>query len=67
MISGMSPKSMMLLGVGLMVFGVVIPFMMILRIIDTSFWLTFLSYGASVSGLVIAFLGLIMYARKEKQ
>lgn len=57
---------MMFLGVGLMLFGVIIPFLMILRIIETSFWLSFLSYGASVSGLVIAFLGLFMYAKKDR-
>jgi len=66
MIAGLSPKGMMFLGVGLMILGVVLPFLMILRIIEASFWVSFLSYGGSVSGLVIAFLGLIMYARREK-
>lgn len=67
MIPGFEPKGMMFLGVGLMLFGVIIPFLMILRIIETSFWLSFLSYGASVSGMVIGFLGLFMYTKKDRR
>ncbi|MEN4010399.1 MAG: hypothetical protein ROW48_00010 [Bellilinea sp.] len=61
------PKGMMLIGVGLMLFGVAAPFLMILRLIETSLWLNFVSYIASISGLVIAFLGLVMYVRIDRR
>ncbi len=54
-------------GVGLMLFGVALPFLMILRLIDNSLWLSFLSYAASITGLVIAFLGLIMHVRIDRR
>ncbi|MFZ6019415.1 MAG: hypothetical protein ACOYXO_07360 [Chloroflexota bacterium] len=63
----MGPKGMMAIGAGLLFFGAAAPFLMILRIWETSFWLSFLSYAASISGLVIGFLGIFLYIRIHRR
>lgn len=62
----MHPKGMMFLGIGLMIFGVAAPFLMIIKVLETSFWLSFLSYAASIVGMVLGFLGLFMYTKIDR-
>lgn len=57
----------MAIGAALLFFGAAAPFLMILRIWETSFWLSFLSYVASISGLVIGFLGIFLYIRIHRR
>ncbi len=51
------------LGGGLVVLGAVLPFLMVLRILPSTFFLAFLSYAASVSGLFLGLLGISIYVR----
>lgn len=55
-----SGRRLIFIGFLLVVLGVVLAFAMVLRIIPPSFIVSFISYGASLSGL---FLGLIGIAR----
>ncbi len=68
MIMSVDPK--ILLGVGflLLVIGVVLPMLMVLQIIESTFFLDFFSYGASFLGLIIGLVGafsLIQRSRKR--
>ena len=58
---------MIIIGVVLLLIGVIGPFLMVLHIIPTSFWLGFLLHGASVSGLMLGTLGAFSYARPNKK
>lgn len=58
----LSPRQLIVIGFLLVLLGVVLAFAMVLRIIPPSFIVSFISYGASLSGL---FLGLIGVARSD--
>ncbi len=62
----LQPKRMLIIGAFLVIFGVVVPFLMVLRLIETTFWLSFLAYAASVAGLLFGVIGAAMYVRQRK-
>ncbi len=54
-----------LTGFFLMIFGVGAPLMMVIKVVPTTFWLNFLAYGASVTGLCLGVVGAIEYKHEE--
>ena len=66
--SGMpnSPLSLMLYGFFLLLFGFLLAFAMVLKVIEAGFLLSFVSYGASLSGLVLGLLGAVSFARRKR-
>lgn len=63
----LSPVGMMIVGLCLLVVGFIIPFLMIIQIIKPGFFLAFLSYAASLSGLFLGLIGAALYARERRQ
>jgi hypothetical protein len=61
------PKRLIAIGFVLVMLGFVVPFLMVLDIIVSTFVLNFLSYGASISGLLLGILGTAGYARLRKE
>jgi hypothetical protein len=59
----MHPRNLILIGIVLLVLGFVVPFLMVIRIIPSSFFLNFLSYAASMLGLFLGMVGVVMYVR----
>ena len=59
----MTPLQMIILGGFLLLLGVIIPFLMVTQVIEPTFTLSFLSQGASVSGLFLGFWGIINHPR----
>lgn len=57
---------MIALGFVLVVLGMVIPFLMVLRVIQPSLLLSFLSHGISVGGMFLGVMGSAMYVRARK-
>ena len=55
--SRLSPRQLIYLGLFLVVFGFVALFLMALRVIEPSFSLSFLAYGASFGGLMLGIIG----------
>jgi hypothetical protein len=64
---GYRPGTLILLGVILLVLGWAIPFLMVLRVLQPSFFLSFFSWGASVGGLFLGSVGVVMYMRKFRK
>lgn len=62
-----SPMKMMIIGVLLMVVGVILPLLMVIKIIQSTFLLAFFSYGASLIGMVLAFMGLFSYIHSRRK
>ncbi len=62
-----NPKRLILIGFFLVLFGFIIPWLMILDIVKTSFWLSFLTYGSQVSGLILGIMGAAMMAGTRKK
>ncbi len=61
-----SPQFLLPLGVILMLLGWILPLFMVLKIIPSTFFLNFFSWGASVAGLFIGMIGLAMSAKLRK-
>ena len=58
------PRVVILIGFVLVLIGAVLPFLMVLDIIQPSFPLCFLAYSASVGGLLLGMVG-IAYRAEE--
>jgi hypothetical protein len=63
----LSPIKIILIGFGLVVLGVVLPFLMVLHVIESTFFLNFFSYGASLAGLFLGLIGSASYVRQRRK
>jgi hypothetical protein len=61
------PRTIILVGFFLVLLGVVLPFLMILHIIETTFFLSFVSWGSTASGLFLGLIGSARYVRWKKE
>ncbi|MGC9356538.1 MAG: hypothetical protein ACP5GX_01670 [Anaerolineae bacterium] len=62
-----NPKQLIIIGTCLLLLGFVLPVMMVVGVFNTTFWLSILSYGASVSGLLLGFLGIAVASRMKEE
>jgi hypothetical protein len=63
----MRPLGLILLGFLLSLMGVVLPFLMVLHIVPSTFFLNFFSYAGSVTGLILGILGASLYVREKRK
>jgi hypothetical protein len=63
----LSPLQIILIGLTLAILGVVLPFLMVLHVIQSTFFLNFFSYGASTVGLILGIIGASRYGRLKKK
>jgi hypothetical protein len=61
-----SPRFLLILGVLLMLLGIVLPFLMVIRVLESTFFLNFFSWGASVAGLAFGTIGFAVWSRGRK-
>lgn len=61
-----SSRLLLGLGVALMLLGIVLPFLMVIRVLESTFFLNFFSWGASVAGLAFGTIGFAMYSRRRR-
>lgn len=65
-----NPRILIFVGFIGLVIGVVLPFLMIIRIIEPTLLLNFLAYVASFGGLVVGIAGAVLYwqdTRREEE
>lgn len=62
-----SPRFLIALGLALMLSGIIIPFLMILKILPLGLGLSFLSWGASVAGLALGTIGVAMWVSTRRE
>ena len=62
----MSPLSLIIVGFFLALTGVVLPFLMVIHLIPSTFFLNFFSYGASLVGVFLGIIGAAYYSRRNK-
>ena len=60
------PRFLLLFGVTLMLTGIVLPFLMVIHVLELTFMLNFFSWGASVAGLAFGTIGFALYERIRK-
>jgi hypothetical protein len=63
----MRPWSLILLGFLLSVSGVALPFLMVVHVLPSTFFLNFFSYLASFIGLVLGIIGASLYVRTHRK
>ena len=62
-----NPKRLIVIGAILVTFGFVAPFLMVMGYLQSTYFLNFVSYGASVVGLFLGFLGAALYVRIQRR
>lgn len=60
------PVPLLLLATVLLLAGALLPFLMVIRVLEPSLALSFFSYGASIAGLVTGLLGITYYGRTRR-
>jgi hypothetical protein len=61
------PWMIILIGFVLVVTGVVLPFLMVMHILESTFFLNFFSYIASTAGLILGVVGAALHVRLKKR
>jgi hypothetical protein len=61
------PTWMIILGFVLVLMGAVFPWLMVLQLIKSTFFLNFFSYGASVAGIFFGMAGTALYVREHRK
>ena len=62
---GADPRIIVLVGFLLVLAGFVLPFLMVLRIIPPNWVVSFVSFAASVSGLMLGLVGAALWTRVD--
>ena len=60
------PRRLIIIGFFMVLFGFVAPFLMVMGILKSTFFLNFVSYFASVGGLMMGIIGAAWYAKAGK-
>jgi hypothetical protein len=58
-----SPRLLLVLGVALMLLGIVLPFLILIKVLESTFFLNFLAWGVSVAGLAFGTVGFALWSR----
>ncbi|MFN2145902.1 MAG: hypothetical protein ACK2T7_11175 [Anaerolineales bacterium] len=63
------PKRLILIGFILVLFGAAMPWFLVLKLVESTFWINFLTFGAQVVGLFLGVIGAAMLgvSRKKKE
>ena len=61
------PGRLIAIAIVLLLFGFVMPFLMALGVVESTLFLNFLSFGASVLGLFLGVAGITVYRGKQKK
>ena len=61
------PGRLIAIAIVLLIFGFVMPFLMALGVVESTLFLNFLSFGASVLGLSLGVGGIRVYRGKQKK
>jgi hypothetical protein len=61
-----SPHLLLGLGIFLMLLGVILPFLIVIQVLESTFFLNFFSWGASIAGLALGTIGFAVWSRNKK-
>ena len=62
----LSPGKMIVIGFFMVLTGMVLPWLIVLRVLESTFFLNFFSFGVSVAGLFMGMVGAALYVRNRK-
>lgn len=58
-----SPRLLLFVGVFLMLVGIILPFLIVIQVLPSTFFLNFFSWGSSVAGLALGTIGFALWTR----
>jgi cytosine/uracil/thiamine/allantoin permease len=61
------PGRLMAMSVSMMLFGVVMPFLMVLHIVESTFFMNFLSFIASTLGSFLGIVSIALFRTRAKR
>ena len=61
-----SPRLLISLGLVLMLMGVILPYLMLAKVVESTFLLNFISWDASVAGMFLGSIGGSMWVKMNK-
>ena len=62
-----SPRLMVSIGLTLMLLGIILPFLMLIHVLESTFFLNFFSWGASVGGMFLGVIGVATWVRTKSK
>ncbi|HEX2697580.1 MAG TPA: hypothetical protein VHM28_07720 [Anaerolineales bacterium] len=63
----MRPWSLILIGFILSVTGVVLPFLMVIHVLPSTYFLNFFAYGCGIAGLFMGIVGASRYVGEHRK
>ena len=60
------PLRLIAIGFGLLLIGAVLPFLMVIELVESTLFLNFLAAMSSIAGLATGFIGITQYFRSRK-
>ena len=61
-----SPRLLLSFGLTLMLLGIILPFLILIHVLESTFFLNFFSWGASVAGLSFGTIGFAIYSKTNR-
>jgi hypothetical protein len=61
------PVKLILIGLVLVILGAVLPFLMVLHVLESTYFLNFFSYACSLVGLFLGVIGSASYVRQRRK
>ena len=61
-----SPRLLLSLSIVLMLLGIILPFLMVIKVLESTFFWNFFSWGSSVAGLAFGTIGFAMWSKGRK-
>jgi hypothetical protein len=62
-----SPRLLLSLGLVLMLTGIILPYLMLAKVVESTFFLNIISWDASVAGMFLGFIGGSMWVKMNKE
>jgi len=63
----LSGKQILIIGFIMVLFGFLMPWLMILGYVETTFFLSFLTYGVSLTGMILGVVGAAMLGLQRRK
>ncbi|NPA27261.1 MAG: hypothetical protein GXO36_06665 [Chloroflexi bacterium] len=67
MVSRWPPRRMLVIAGVLLLLGALLPFLMVIRVLPSRWWLNILSYSATVAGAFLGYLGILTYLQRHRR
>lgn len=61
-----NPLKLVAIALALLIIGVVLPFLMIIKLVPSTFFLNLLAAMSSIAGLTVGFMGVMRYYRSHR-